>query len=120
MLPKPVGMAYIGMTRPERTEQSRRSLAQMDRQHDRIREGFPEWDDVDEGLTDLDEPDRRYQQAAETCQDHIANAPEPLETMKKTDNRYLPVDAFRFELETRENVYVTASDGSIIIPALGY
>ena len=110
VLPKPVEMTCDGITREQRTEEFRQFLAQMDHQRDWIKEGFPEWGDVDEGLRDLDELERQYQEMAESYQEWIANAPESLETVKKTDYRNVPEGAIRFKLETGESVCVSATD----------
>lgn len=115
VLPRPVAMQNDGMTREDYTEAFRQYLAQADRQRDWIEHGFPEWDDVDEGLTDLDELEQQQQEIAALYQDRILNAPETLETVKKTDYRDVPIGTIRFELETGENAYAVATERGLTV-----
>lgn len=113
ILPAPTAMETSGMTRADWTRQFQEYVDRMERQRDWIRQGFPEWDDVDEGMTDMAALDAEIERTAKSYQDHIANAPEKNETVTVTDFGAVPEGQLLFTLTTGERIFVQAAGNGL-------
>lgn len=113
ILPEPVTMENSGMTQGDWSRQFQAYVDQMEHQRDWIEKGFPDWDDVDEGMTDLDVLDAELQRAAKSYQAHIANAPEKNETVSVSSFDNVPEGQLVFTLTTGERVFVQAAGNGI-------
>ena len=110
ILPAPTAMEPNSMTRADWTQKFQEYLDQMEHQRDWIEQGFPEWDDVDEGMTDLKTLDETLQQTGKSFQDHIANAPETNEITPVSDYGAVPEGELLFTLSTGERAFVLTGD----------
>ena len=106
ILPAPVSRESNSMTRADWTRQFQDYVDQMERQRAWIQQGFPDWDDVDEGLRDLGKLDEELQRIGNSYQAHIANAPENNETIVVTDFTNVPEGQTLFTLTGGEQVLV--------------
>lgn len=113
ILPPPVTMENSGMTRADWTRQFQDYVERMEHQRDWIEQGFPDWDDVDEGLTDLGALDEELQRAASSYQAHITNAPEKNETVSVSTYGSVPEGQLVFTLTTGEQVFVQAAGNGL-------
>ena len=106
ILPAPVSWESNGMTRADWTRQFQNYVDQMERQRSWIQQGFPDWDDVDEGMRDLGKLDEELQRIGKSYQAHIADAPESNETVATTDFTIVPEGQTLFTLTGGEQVLV--------------
>ena len=113
ILPGPVSMETSGMTRGDWSRQFQDYLDQMEHQRDWIEKGFPAWDDVDEGMTDLSALDAEIERAAKSYQAHIANAPEKNETVSVSGFDSVPEGQLIFTLTTGERIFVQAAGNGL-------
>ena len=113
ILPAPVSMENSGMTRADWSRQFQEYVDRMEHQRDWISQGFPDWNDVDEAMTEMDVLNAELQRGAKSYQSHIDNAPEKNETVTAADYGAVPEGQIVFTMTTGERIFVQAASNGL-------